>query len=89
MSSSSSSSSSSTSPSSSSSSSLFPLSTVGDVRKLFQSELETPDPNLSLLSVVAGAIENQWTQAKATNVNNEGQGEQEEEEEGMRHLEKA
>ena len=52
----------------SSSSAFFPLSTVGEVRALFKAQLESSDPDLALLSIVAGAIENQWTQAKAANM---------------------
>ena len=58
---------------------LFPLRTVGDVRKLFERHLnrrrrndadsETPtyadEPNLVLLSIVVGAVENSMTIAKS------------------------
>ena len=59
---------------------LFPLRTVGDVRKLFERHLNrrrrtdadlstTPtyadEPNLVLLSIVVGAIENNMTIAKS------------------------
>ncbi|CAD7078982.1 unnamed protein product [Hermetia illucens] len=40
---------------------LFPLKSIGDVVKLFRSQLETPDPDLTLLSIVAGYIENTLT----------------------------
>ncbi len=46
---------------------LFPLKTVNDVRKLFEKQLATGNPDLALLSIVAGTIEN--TMTKATEVN--------------------
>ena len=45
---------------------LFPLSTVGQVRNLFEAHLKRPQPNLALLSLVAGYVENSLTQAKET-----------------------
>ena len=50
----------------------FPLRTIGDVLKLFECQLEKTngeetnekEPNLALLSIVAGAIENSMTQCK-------------------------
>lgn len=40
----------------------FPLTTIADALKLFKAQLEQPDPSLALLSIVAGALEHQWTQ---------------------------
>jgi len=44
---------------------LFPLKTVGDVLKLFEFELSGTDPNLAMLSIVAGEIENSMTNCKS------------------------
>ena len=40
---------------------LFPLKTVGQVRRLFEAQLARPEPNLALLSIVAGYVENTLT----------------------------
>lgn len=40
---------------------LFPLKTVGQVRRLFETHLTRPEPNLALLSIVAGYVENTLT----------------------------
>ena len=40
---------------------LFPLKTVGQVRRLFEAHLNRPEPNLALLSIVAGYVENTLT----------------------------
>ena len=40
---------------------LFPLKTVGQVRRLFETHLARPEPNLALLSIVAGYVENTLT----------------------------
>ena len=42
----------------------FPLKTVGDVLKLFEYELSKKEPNLVMLSIVAGEIENSMTNVK-------------------------
>ena len=42
----------------------FPLKTVGDVLKLFEYELNKVEPNLAILSVVAGEIENSMTNCR-------------------------
>jgi len=39
----------------------FPLASVAQVRDLFSRELQREEPNLSLLSIVVGALEHQWT----------------------------
>ena len=42
----------------------FPLKTVGDVLKLFEYELSKAEPNLAILSIVAGEIENSMTNCR-------------------------
>ena len=42
----------------------FPLKTVGDVLKLFEYELNKLEPNLAILSIVAGEIENSMTNCR-------------------------
>ena len=42
---------------------LFPLKTVGQVRALFESHLARSEPDLALLSIVAGFVENTLTAA--------------------------
>ena len=49
------------------SSAFFPIRTVNDVRKLFDFECKSREPNLVFLSIVAGSIENAMT--KVTEVN--------------------
>ena len=44
---------------------LFPLRTVGAVRGLFEAHLSGPQPNLALLSIVAGHVENTLTACTA------------------------
>ena len=42
----------------------FPLKTVGDVLKLFEYELSKLEPNLAILSIIAGEIENSMTNCR-------------------------
>ena len=42
----------------------FPLKTVGDVLKLFEYELSKQEPNLAILSIIAGEIENSMTNCR-------------------------
>lgn len=42
----------------------FPLEDIPAVVKLFEKELIKPDPNLTLLSIIAGAVENSMTCTK-------------------------
>ena len=46
----------------------FPLRTVNDARKLFDSEIKSKEPNLVLLSIVAGSIENSMTKVNDVNL---------------------
>lgn len=39
----------------------FPLATVGQVRRWFEAQLDTSEPDLVLLSIVVGHLEHQWT----------------------------
>ena len=45
-------------------SNFFPLKTVGDVLKLFEYELNKEEPNLAILSIVTGEIENSMTNCR-------------------------
>ncbi|CAH1407056.1 unnamed protein product [Nezara viridula] len=40
---------------------VFPLESIPSVLKIFKNELEKPDPDLALLSIIAGAVENSMT----------------------------
>ena len=51
--------------------SLFPLKTVGQVRRLFETQLARPEPNLALLSIVAGYVENTLTACTTVMASNE------------------
>ena len=42
----------------------FPITTVGQLRKLFESQLAGDQPNLALLSIVVGFVENTLTHCK-------------------------
>ena len=44
---------------------LFPLRTIGNIRKLFDAHIKRPEPNLALLSIVCGFVENTLTCASA------------------------
>ena len=46
----------------------FPLRTVNDARKLFDFEIKSKEPNLVLLSIVAGSIENSMTKLNDVNL---------------------
>ncbi|KAK9507999.1 hypothetical protein O3M35_007753 [Rhynocoris fuscipes] len=54
-------------------SSLFPLEDLPSVIKLFKIELEKEDPDLALLSIIAGAIENSMTCGKNISIPNENE----------------
>uniref|UniRef100_T1HZF3 Menin n=1 Tax=Rhodnius prolixus TaxID=13249 RepID=T1HZF3_RHOPR len=54
-------------------SSLFPLEDITSVVKLFKKELEKEDPDLVLLSIIAGAIENSMTCGKNITIPNENE----------------
>ena len=49
-------------------SAFFPLKTVNDARKLFDFEIKSQEPNLVLLSIVAGSIENSMTKVNEVNL---------------------
>jgi len=49
-------------------SAFFPLRTINDVRKLFDFECKGKEPNLVLLSIVAGSIENAMTKVNEVNL---------------------
>lgn len=47
----------------------FPIEDITSVVKIFKKELQKDDPDLALLSIIAGAIENSLTCTKPTQVN--------------------